>query len=68
MPQNLYKYIFTLWWNEAKKYSLRPGLKLKFFSTQGEISPRVERVTTYKCFFIERGNFTPGEKSRVTGI
>ena len=34
--------------------------KTEVKSLRGEISPRVEHVTTYKCFLIDVGNFTPG--------
>ena len=54
-------------------HKIRPGWKLfavtrlnhtelspEVKSSRGEISLRVERVTTYKSFIIGRGNFTPG--------
>ena len=40
-----------------------PVIKTMAKLLQGEITPRLERVTTYKGFLIDRANFTPGKIS-----
>ena len=56
-----------------KAYRISPRVKsstvfkTKAKSTQGEISLLVERVTPYKCFFIDKDNFTPGQNLTCDG-
>ena len=38
-----------------------PVLKTEAKSPRSKISPRVERVTTYQSFLVEKGNLTPGQ-------
>ena len=49
------------WWNFA------PVFKTEVKSPRGEISPRLERVTTYRSFLIDRGNFAPGRNLTYDG-
>ena len=51
-----WKLIAVTRWNHTE---LAPWWNF-FHITRGEISSRVERVTTYRSFLLDRGNFTPG--------
>ena len=57
-------------WNHTKLapgWNFGPVFKTEVKSSRGEISPRVERVTTYSSFLIERGNFIPGRNITYDG-
>ena len=41
-------------------WNFAPVFKTKVKSPRGKLLPRVERVTTYRSFFIDRGNFSLG--------
>ena len=44
----------------APGWNFTPVFKTQVKSPLGEISPWVEHVTSYKSFFMDRGNFAPG--------